>query len=172
LISLGKKHSIEYLDFIKSRYYTAFVKFGKFVNDANVTNWQTYLEWLIANQIPIDKWHKDSSYNASRKEVSKKETPERAVERFIILADKWASENNDHWSNYWSNASMNLIIFHIQSGKLSPWVLFGSNKAQEFLDKVPDELFPTIIESIDVEYWQRKTKVFKKELDWISELID
>lgn len=172
LIAMGKKHEIEYTEFIKSKYYTSFVKFGKFINEAKITNWQIYLEWLIQNQTAINKWYKDSTYNESRREISKRETPERAVERFVVLADRWAQENNDHWSNYWQNASMNLIIFHIQSGKLSPWVIFGSNKAQQFLDSVPDELFLSIIESIDIDYWKRKTKLFKKDLEWISQLID
>jgi len=171
-IAMAKKHEISYETFMTSKLYTSFVKFAKYIISAKVANWQLYLEWVTQNQLPIDAWSKDSTLNRSRKETSKRETPARAVERFVLLSDAWAQEHNDHWSNYWQAASINLIIFHIQSGKLSPWVLFGSHKAQVFLDSVPDDLFPTITSTIDVEYWHRKAALFKEDLDWVHDMLD
>ena len=51
-----------YLDFIKSSYYLAFVKFGHYCVNVNAINIARYADWLLSNQIKIDKWISDTNY--------------------------------------------------------------------------------------------------------------
>ena len=51
-----------YEEFIKSAYYTAFVKFGTYCSDANVLNVSRFVDWLLKNQIKIDTWNTDTNY--------------------------------------------------------------------------------------------------------------
>ena len=60
---------------------------------------------------------------------------------------------------------------YVKQGKISPWILFSSTKAQNFIDELPDELVPKLIENIDVGYWQNKTKKNKDDIEWINQIL-
>ena len=58
----SNKKKKDYMDFAKSAYYSAFVKFGNYCLDAQVFNPSRYIDWLLKNQVSIDTWNRDSNY--------------------------------------------------------------------------------------------------------------
>jgi septin family protein len=57
----SSKKNKTYEEFIRSAYYSAFVKFGNYCADVNVINVSRYADWLLKNQISIDTWTKDTN---------------------------------------------------------------------------------------------------------------
>jgi hypothetical protein len=96
---------------------------------------------------------------------------ERAFERTVIFMQKWAEESGSNWSDYFSTVSANMAVFHICSGKISPWVLFASNKAQALLDRLNSEQLQMVIDYIDVPYWQRRFKVNPRDFEWVQNVL-
>lgn len=170
-IAMGAKVPKTYDQFSTSSYYAAFVKFGGYVRSVRDINHEDYIKWLTLNRVKLIDWCKDSVYKQYLKDASKKESVDRAVERFILLADKWAETHDSHWQDYWKSASINLIISHISTGKISPWILYASDQAQNFLDSVPAEILQDVVNTIDPEFWIRKMKLYPEDVEFIRRTI-
>ena len=167
-ISMGHNGKKDYADFVKSNYYGAFVRFGMYILETRIFAPERYLSWLIKNQKPVDIWCKDSVYEAYLAEQTKKETAERALERFVIHAEEWSRRTGRHWSEYWDVVSPHVLVNDIKMGKISPWVFLGYNEAKEKLYDLPNEMLSDIAGTVDLSYWQRKIDVNKPTVEWLS----
>jgi len=68
-VQFYKKHSTAkkektYEEFIKSAYYTAFVKFGNYCLEINALNVPRLVEYYLKENIKIDNWTSDLNYNS------------------------------------------------------------------------------------------------------------
>jgi hypothetical protein len=171
-IAMGSQTSKDYKQFMKSKYYSAFVRFGLYVLEARVIAPERYLDWLIRSQTRVDRWCKDSVYNAYLAEQSKKETAERALERFVIHAEAWSQRTGRHWSEYWNEVQPFALVNDIKMGKISPWVFLGHNQASKRLDDLLPELLNEIADTIDLAFWQRKLELNKPTVKWIDEILE
>lgn len=169
--AMGTKKQKTYEEFMRSQYYGAFVRFGLYVLEARVLAPEKYLEWLINNRTTIDKWGTDSVYNAYLAEQAKRETAERALERYVLHAEKWSEKTGRHWSRYWQEANINVIMHDIKMGRISPWVMLSYEPAKEVLEGLPGEMLNEIADTLDLPYWNRKIAVNKPTVQWIDELL-
>lgn len=170
-IAMGARTDKTYEQFSSSKYYSAFVKFGGYILSIRSIEPDQYIKWLTHNRVPLSDWCKDSIYNKYIADRSKTETADRAVERFILLADKWATETNQHWQDFWDIAPPHQIVHYISMGKISPWVLYSSDKAQNFLDGLPAEMLQEIANTLDPDFWIRKTKLYPQDVKFIRDTI-
>lgn len=170
-IAMGAKQNKTYEQFAASNYYSSFVKFGGYIKSVRAIDPERYVEWLTVNRIKLSDWCKDSTYNNYLIERSKSESADRAMERFVLLADKWAKDNDQHWQDYWTAASPSEIVYHISMGKISPWILYSSDKAQTFLDGLPGEMLQEVAKTLDTSYWIRKTKMYPADVEFIRNTI-
>jgi hypothetical protein len=167
----SNKKQKDYNEFIKSAYYTAFIKFGNYCVDAQVVNVPRYVDWLLKNQISIDKWNKDSNYTKFIIEWCKTEDPfdgiARSIETFIELAteDKILAKDILRYGN------KNKICFMITKGKISPWVLYHSESGKEFISNLDSTQEKMIIDYINPEQWAIKFTKSKHVIPEIKELL-
>ena len=171
-IAMGSNSKKDYQAFMKSQYYGAFVRFGLYILEARVIAPERYLEWLIKNQKPVDIWCKDTVYNNYLAEQSKRETAERALERFVIHADSWSQRTGCHWSDYWEKVQPHTMVNDIKMGKISPWVFLGYKSARRQLEDLPGEMLNDVADTIDLAFWQRKIDLNKPTVLWITEILD
>lgn len=171
-LNLRTKKEIPFEEFIKSRYYKQFIKLADYCISVHCKDPTDYLEWLSRNEIKGYSWDKDSTYKKYRNELVKKEPAERAAEKFVLAAKKWSEETGYPWTDYWDKAGVNIIYSHILDGKISPWILLTSDKAQKTLDNMPDEMIQQIVSVIDIQFWRRKISVRKKDSKWLEEMFD
>lgn len=170
-IGTNSKKDKSYDDFAKSQYYSAFVKFGLYCMDLKVDDVPGLTSWLLKNQIKLDKWTSDQVFNKWQQSRLATESVERAVERTVIFMQDWAEESNSNWNDYFDTVSSNKAVFHICSGKISPWVLFASDKAQALLDRLNSEQLQMVIDYIDVPYWKRRFKVNPRDFEWVQNVL-
>ena len=170
-IGTNSKKDKTYEEFASSQYYIAFVKFGSYCVDLHVDDVPGLTTWLLKNQIKIDRWTSDQVFNDWLKSRLKTESVDRAFERTVLFMQNWANENNCAWNEYFEKVSSNMAVFHICSGKISPWVLFASNAAQEFLDKLNPEQLQMVVDYIDVPYWQRTFKKYPEDFSWVQKVL-
>lgn len=170
--SYGNTHSKKnYTDFMNSSFYKQFVKFGKYITESKISEWERYLDWLIKNSVKLNDWPKDSVYYKFFYEIIKTETPERALERYIIFMQNWEENSGKSWKTFWDNENVFTIVNYIKEGKISPWILFSSESAMDFIQDLPDELLVEVDGSIDLAYWNNKTKRNKSDMEWIKTLL-
>lgn len=171
-IGTNSKKEKTYDDFAKSKYYSAFVKFGSYIVDLKIDDAEGYVRWLLKHSIKLDKWTSDQQFNKWNKERLKKESVDRAVERTVIFMIEWAMPIDKNWSDYWTDANTNDIVFHICAGRISPWVIYSSKDAQRMLDRMNQEQLNMIIEYIDPTYWQRKMTTHKPDFKWVEGILN
>lgn len=153
--SMGKKNRTQ-AEFIKSAYYTAFLKYGNYCAAVNVINVARYTDWLLAEQIKIDNWCQDSNYTKFIISYMKVEDPLDAVARSIENTMKLAAPEKLQPCDYLRYTNPNKICYAISSGKISPWMLYQSNSGTKLLDELNDDQVNMIIDYISPEQWAIK----------------
>ena len=171
-IGTNTKNDKTYEEFAKSQYYIGFCKFGYYCRDIGIDDVPGYTTWLIRNQIKLDNWAKDGQFTNWMKDRLKTESVDRGVERTIIFLQEWAEENNTHYSQYFNDIPSNLAVFHICSGKISPWVLFNSKQAQRLIDSLNDEQLKMITDYLETGYWQRTMSVNPQDSRWVEGILE
>ena len=170
-IGTNAKKEKTYEEFSSGQYYNAFVKFGSYCIDLKIDDVTNFVTYLIKDQIPIDRWASDIHFNKWIKQRLKSESVDRAVERTVLFMQEWGEDNANEWNTYFDVVPSNLAVFHICAGKISPWVLYVSQRAQGLLDRLNEEQIKMIIEYIDPHHWQIKIKRNQKDFDWVEKLL-
>jgi hypothetical protein len=156
-----------YEEFIKSAYYTAFVKFGNYCVEINALNISRFTDWLLKNQIKIDTWCTDSTYTKYLIEYLRIEDPldavARSVETTITLAESAGILSKD----VLRYGNSNRICHNITIGKISPWLLYHSDSGKKFLDNLSEPQVAMVIDYINPELWAIK---FKRELENVKQV--
>lgn len=161
-ISARKKKTFD--DFIRSRYYSEFIKFGKYIIDNNILEPTNFIDFVIKSSIPIDKWLHSSLYEIYLRDLVKRESADDAAERTISLMCQWANEYGHEYFDFFRLIEPTLFVHYIKLGRISPWVLYNCDSGKELLEKRlnPDQI-SIIVEWIDPSFWAAKFKVNKEE---------
>tara|TARA_B100001250_G_scaffold138353_1_gene118438 strand:+ start:1387 stop:2058 length:672 start_codon:yes stop_codon:yes gene_type:complete len=157
-------------EFCDSQYYGDFVKFGRYVDENKIDPADKYVEFLIRESVKLSDWYSDRVLELWIKRFLKSETVERGVERSILNMQDWAETNDGIWSDYFKNVSGNRFVHMVQTGKISPWVIYTCDSAQAIIDRLSDEQISRIAEFIDPEYWTHKTRHDRASVGWAEDL--
>ena len=101
----------------------------------------------------------------------KSEPVESAVQRSIQTMMEWGDISQAEFNHYFNYVNLNRAVHDIRNGKISPWILFSSNNARKCIDSMPPSILPLIANSMDIDFWQRKVSLNKKDVAWINEVI-
>lgn len=170
-VGTNTKKEKTYEDFCSSQYYNAFVKFGRYCLDLKIDDVKSFTEWLLKNNISLDRWPSDKNFHQWIKQRLKSETVDRAFERTILFMQEWADDKDTEWYTYFDTVPTNLATFHICSGKISPWILYASEQAQHLLERMNQEQINLIIDYIDPNVWNIKTKRQHKDFTWVKQVL-
>lgn len=164
----GKKKQYSQIEFINSRYYVAFLKFGKHIIDINAIDPAKLIDFVLKNNLPIDKWTHDFVYEQYIRELTKKETPENASERMILLMQQWSMQTGEPWQDFFRKINTNLAVQWIQSGRISPWLLYNLDSALDMIDRCTQEQQNMIKQFAPVGPWKLKFQKNKDSVEWIK----
>lgn len=159
-------------DFINSRYYLEFIKFGRYIIDNNVLNPELFLDFCIKNGLRLKDWFKPTVYETYLRELNKKELPEDGIARTILLMKQWGDETGNNYNDFFRLIDANLFVNYIKKGRISPWILYNSDSGKEIIEKrlSPDQL-NIILEWIDPDYWRKKFLLNKKDRNFFINLF-
>jgi len=160
-----------YLDFAKSAYYIAFVKFGNYCLNVQVMNVSRYIDFLLKEQISIDHWAKDSSYTKFIIWYSREEDPLDAIARSIEYTISLSQEEGIQTKDCLRYGNRNKICYAVTTGKISPWMLYHSQSGLEFIQSLDHTQQKMILEYIDPEKWAIKFHKSKNILSEVKELL-
>jgi hypothetical protein len=171
-VQFYKKHSAAkkektYEEFIKSAYYTAFVKFGNYCVDINALNVPRLVEYYLKENVKIDNWNSDLNYNVYLIDYLKCEDPLDAVHRSVESCIEYAEEEKIQSKDYLRYGSRNKICHLVVTGRISPWLLYHSESGTKFLDDIQEDLIKFIYDYINPVQWAIK---FSKEQDNVGEV--
>ena len=147
-----------YEEFIRSAYYTAFVKFGTYCHETKVINMPKFVDWLITNKVRLDTWNTDTVYTKFLLSYIKLEDAFSAIYRSVEYCAELAANDNIQPNDVFRFGNVNKICYAITTGKISPWVLYQSESGNKFLDKLHPEEVKMVIDYINPEQWAIKFK--------------
>lgn len=156
----------EYLHFITSPYYTAFVKFGNYCHNIRAINISAYVDYLLKNKVPLDNWDSDRVYTKYLIEYLKTENCVDAIKRSIETLLDISQQENIRLEDVFKYVNANKICHHIVTGRISPWILYHSKSGSEFLQTLNTDQTMLIFDYIDPEKWQIK---FLRDRDMVNE---
>jgi hypothetical protein len=168
--SASKKQKT-YEEFIKSAYYTAFVKFGSYCVDINALNVSRFADWLVKNQIKIDTWTTDSIYTKYLIEYLRTEDPLDAIHRSVESTIELAAKETIQSKDYLRYGNVNRICLEITRGRISPWMLFQSKSGVDFMDRLDSMQVKIIIDYIDPEKWALKFHREPENVSTVKEIL-
>jgi hypothetical protein len=170
--SMSRNKNKTYEEFIKSAYYTSFVKFGNYCGEVNVVNVSRYVDWLLKENIKLDNWSTDSNYTTFLQEYLRKEDPFDAIHRGIEHTIELAKDANIQPRDLLRYGNANKICYAITTGKISPWMLYQSESGTRFLDTLTSDHIKMIIDYINPEQWAIKFKRDTEVVKQIKELLN
>jgi hypothetical protein len=164
--SLSKKVRT-YEEFIKSAYYTAFVKFGAYSVAMNCVNVSRFVDFLLKENIKLDTWTSDANYTKFLLEYTKTENALDAVTRTVSHCLDLAEAEKLQPNDYLRYGNRNKICYAITTGRISPWVLYQSESGVKLLDELAHDQVKMVYDYINPVQWAIK---FSKEVDKADEI--
>lgn len=160
-----------YIDFIKSAYYTAFMKFANYCINVNVINISRFADYLLKNNISVDVWGTDKHYTNFLISYLREEDAMDAIARSIETAIELSKADKIQGKDCFRYGNKNKICYQITTGKISPWILYQSVSGQKFLDSLDPTQVKMIIDYINPELWAIKFKKQKDIVEQVKELL-
>lgn len=157
-ITQGSAKLKTYDDFVKSQYYGAFVKFGRYCHNIRVINASKFIDHVIKNNFKLDHWTRDIIYEKYLVELLRTEAAEDALSRGVEYMNEWAEENNDQYYNYFKTISTNRLVQVIKNGRISPWIIYSCDTGTALLSSLNEEQIMLVWHIIDSEFWTKKLK--------------
>lgn len=167
-----RKKSKTFDEFIDSQFYIAFVCFGRYVRDINAISPSAFVEFLLKNGVPIDKWCNPTVYETYLRELNKRETPDAAFERNLLLMQQWSLETENDWTDFFRKVAPAMATRWITTGRISPWVLFVASSANELMARMSDEQMSIVQGVLDTAFWGEKLETYKDEVARIQAILD
>ncbi len=161
-----------YVDFTKSAYYIAFVKFGHYCVDIKCINVVRYADWLLKNQIKIDSWCSDTNYTKFLIEYLKTEDPLDAIARSIEATMTISKDSGIETKDCLRYANRNKLAYAVTTGKISPWMLYQSESGVKFLEELDESQQKMIIDYINPEQWAIKFRRNTEMVTQVKELLN
>ena len=165
------RKSKSYLEFTKSAYYIAFVKFGNYCVDVNVINIPRFMDWLLDTQVRIDIWTSDQMYTKYLISYLKEEDPLDAIARSIETTIDLVESDNIKVHDCLRYSSKNKICHKITAGKISAWMLYQSQSGIEFIESLNESQQRLIFDYINPEQWALKFLRNKEQVKQVKELL-
>lgn len=159
-------------DFINSAYYMDFIKFGRYIAMVKPVNTDMFIDYVIKNGIKLRDWTKQKTYEAYIVEMLLIEPAERALERTIINLSEWCENENIDLQDFYSVVTPNEATMLVQLGKISPWLLYVSEKADILFDKFNTEQYAIIQSVIDPNKWKAKLTKNRDDVDFVQSILE
>lgn len=159
-------------EFINSPYYSQFAKFGNHLSNLKPLYIEQFIEFVIKNGIDLKHWTNDDVYFIYITDLVKKEPAASAAERTITEIVDWAEKNNKAFNTFFSTVTANEAAYMIQTGRISPWVLYLCETGNDLINRFNDDHSKMIKDIIDPGYWMKKFKKSEEDVEYIRNVLE
>ncbi|HEY6437912.1 MAG TPA: hypothetical protein VIY47_15085 [Ignavibacteriaceae bacterium] len=159
-------------DFINSKFYIDFAKFGNHLAALKPIYMDQYIDYVIKNGVKLKDWTKDFVYDVYINDLLKKEPAVSATERTITEIIEWCEENKIEFKDFFTLVSENEAAYLIKTGRISPWVLYLSTTGGNLMSRFNEDHSKIIGEIIDPGFWSKKFKKLEDDVIYIKNILN
>lgn len=167
-----KKTLQPYDAFSASKEFSAFISFAEYVIEVQPLEPDKFVDELLREATPMRDWTTNKVLNAWTHKVLRREHPDPAVARSIERVALWASEQESDWRDFFKDVSVHRAILLIETGRISPWFIWGASTRQALFDRFSDEEFMHIYPYIDPKIWNPKKLKYKEDFERIQNVFE
>lgn len=172
---LAMKKTVEPLmHFIKSRYFNDFFLFAGYILSTDILKKDDFIKNIITSGTPVNDWCTQKTVEEWTISCIKDEHPRRGVERSISALIEWSEATGNEWNTFFDNCSTERAILWIESGKISPWLIYVAEpeSGNKLLNKFSDSELMYIFKYIDPTYFQIKQMHYNNEVLEIRNMLN
>jgi len=158
-------------DFIQSSFYGAFSKFAHYIQDIDAIAPRAFIDYVIRNNIPVDRWCQESLYLHYVRDLVSTEHSDNAMTRTIEWLSNWASSNNQSWNEFFRVVNTSIGTMAICNGRISPWVFYNAQSSVDFLQRCTTEQVSMIQNWAPTHVWQMKFKNNQQDCDFVRSML-
>jgi hypothetical protein len=170
-ITQGSARLKTFDDFVKSPYYKAFVKFGRYCVDIRAVNTPRFIEWVVKQNKKIDHWCSDRVYTEYLVEYLRIENINDALARAVEQSINWCEQTGNPAQDYLRYGNANLLCHAVSTGRISAWVLYNCASGNEFLGTLNSDQIAMIWPYIDSDVWQKKFRDYVADTEYAREIL-
>lgn len=170
-LSTNSKTTKTATEFVDSQFYTEFIKFGIHIATLKPVHPDKFIDFVIKNNVKIRDWTKDSIYYTYIEHLIKTEPAIGAIERSITEISKWTDKNRAVFSDFFSLVSPNEAAHMIQTGKISPWILYLSINGGNLLSQFTTDHTRVVGTMIEPSFWLKKFKQNSEDVEYIKSVL-
>ena len=169
---LAASHDI----FLTSKYYTSFIKFAKFVKQANIPDVDQYIRLMKRKDISPSIWTRDEVYSLYLEFIDKEMSPQQLAKITITTLFDIAEALECDVPEIFDYLLVSDFIELLRSRNVSPWILLFSKRFESVIKNKTTAEERIILETlIRPKFWLQKfqqnpeivgtMKKYVKELD-------
>ena len=170
-ITQGSAKLKSFDDFAKSPYYRAFVKFGRHCVQIRAINVPRFVEWVINQNKKIDHWCHDKIYTEYLHEYLRAEAAGDALTRALLESIAWGDETQHPDRDFLRYGNTNRLCYLINTGRISPWVLYNCESGQQFLANLNNEQIAMVWNMIDTDFWHKKFQQYPADTEYCKHIL-
>lgn len=167
---LNQMKKADYAEFVASRFFIAFCKFGRYIINVNAIEPREFIEFVLKTGVSVDQWASDAVYEQFVRWQTSREPADKALERNINLMVQWGIEHDKKWNDFFRKVTPSLATQLIRNGRLSPWVLYNCDSAEELFDKFSGEQLDLVANYINPTVWKRKFQQCPDDVKFIQKV--
>jgi hypothetical protein len=153
----GRTKEITAEDFVNSILYNKIMELVKFTSENWVITSVRYLDFLIDYRIADKKWTNEETLSNYRTYIRQYEDPISQSKITFNAVKDWCDKNAIDKREFFAKITPGTALQMIISNKISPWVLFGYDRARDgLLTRVNDDWLCSLNEFINNKYWINK----------------
>lgn len=168
---INQRSEKNWSDFRDSKFYNDFVKVGRYIVDTNPINPSLFIDFLVRSNRPVKDWTGSFMYEIYIKETIKKETPCAAAERNILLMQQWADSTGNNWNDFFRKIAPPQATMWIKSGRISPWVLYICDSAEELMIRMSPEQMEMVKANLDPGFWSLKMERHPEDVKYLKQIF-
>jgi hypothetical protein len=170
-INYSNQREKQFVDFVNSQYYRAFVKTAEFITANTPIEIGAFIDWLCTSKIRIDSWPKQTTIDTYIKHIVRNEPVPQALNRTITEMGNWATEQDARLEDFFKYINLNRATQLIANGKISPWVILNSETGKDMISIMHDDQIKIVYEMIDPEYWKRTFKKREEDHEFVKQTL-
>lgn len=157
--------------FVLSHEFNVYIEFAKFLTTALIIDHDSYIDYVLSNSVPCRDWCTNKTIQEWTISYLGKEPPTDGVTRSINALQQWQSETGNEWHTVFNNMSVDRFIMWLQSGKLSPWLIYATNRASTLLSRMSESEIQAILPYINPELWNGKKMRYQDEVKKLQKVL-
>lgn len=170
-LAQGQTQPRDWQQFSTSSYYRGFRAFGEYCQATRTVNTAQFTDWLIRQQVPLDRWCRDSVYEQYLHWYTRTENVADALARAVTTAEDWAQETGHPAQGWIRYASPNRIAHAITTGRLTAWAMYNSESGQAWLENMGQDHQRLVMPWLDPDFWAQEFQARAADQDWARDIM-